>query len=267
VIIADPQRAKSEALLLAAGRFIDSFGGTYISAPDVGITTEDLRAFRRESRWVVGADETAGPSAPYTALGVFEGLKAAVRHRLGRDDLSGLRVAIQGVGSVGLRLAGLLAQDGASLVVADVNRDAAHQVAVRHGAEVVSVDEILFADVDVLSPNALGGVFHDLTIPRVRAQIICGAANNQLAEDRHGDALYERGILFAPDYVVSAGGLIAGIEELHGFDAETASGRVRAIGTTLAQILSAADADEVSPSHAAAAVAQDRIAGWRRPVS
>src|SRR5262249_5297251 len=132
------------------------------------------------------------------------------------------------------------------------------------GAEVVGVDEILFADVDVLSPNALGGVLNDLTIPRLRAGIICGAANNQLAEDRHGDALHERGILFAPDYVVSAGGLIAGIEELHGFDAHRASARVRGIGATLTEILVAADADQVPPSVAAAGVARERIAGWRR---
>ena len=264
VIIGDPQQAKSEALLLAAGRLIESFGGAYISAPDVGITTEDLRVFRRETRWVVGADEIAGPSAPYTALGVFEGIKTAVRHRLGRQDLSGVRVAIQGVGSVGRRLAGLLAEAGANLVVADVDGDAAGEVAVRHGADVVPAEEILLADVDVLSPNALGGVLDDPTIPHLRAEVICGAANNQLAEDRHGDALHERGILFAPDYVVSAGGLIAGIEELHGFNAERASRRVRAIGTTLAQILAAADADQVSPTAAAARLARDRIAAWRR---
>lgn len=265
VIIGDRQHAKTEALLLAAGRFIESFGGAYISAPDVGITTEDLRVFRRESRWVVGADETAGPSAPYTALGVFEGVKAAVRHRLGRDgdDLGGLRVAIQGVGSVGLRLAGLLAAAGAHLVVADIDAQATGEVAAQHGADVVPVDEILSADVDVLSPNALGGILNDRTIPDLRAEIICGAANNQLAEDRHGDVLHERGVLFAPDYVVSAGGLIAGIEELHGFNAERTSRRVSAIGTTLAQVFAAADADQVSPSAAAATLARERIAAWR----
>jgi leucine dehydrogenase len=264
VIIADPGRAKSDRLLLAMGRFIDSLGGAYISAPDVGIATEDLRVFRRETRWVVGADETAGPSAPYTALGVFEALRAAVRHRLARDDLSGIRVAIQGTGSVGLALARLLSEGGARLVVADIDDDAARSVAARYGAEVLPVEEILFADADVLSPNALGAVLDDRTIPQLRAEIICGAANNQLAEDRHGEALHERGILFAPDYVVSAGGLIAGVEELDGFNAEKASARVRAIGATLAEILTAADADRISPSAAAADLARARIAGWRR---
>jgi leucine dehydrogenase len=262
VIIADPLTAKSERLLLAMGRFIDSFGGAYISAPDVGIVTEDLRIFRRETRWVVGADETAGPSAPYTALGVFEAMRAAVRHRLDRDDLSGLKVAIQGAGSVGFALAGRLSEAGARLAVADIDDDAARSMAVRYGAEVLPVEEILFADVDVLSPNALGAVLDDRTIPRLRAEIICGAANNQLAEDRHGEALHERGILFAPDYVVSAGGLIAGVEELEGFDAEKASARVRAIGATLAEILTAADVDGISPSAAATDLARARVGAW-----
>jgi leucine dehydrogenase len=264
VIVGDPRRDKSEQLLLAMGRLIESFGGAYIAAPDIGIGMDDLRIFRRESRWVVGVDEVMGPSAAYTALGVFEGLRSAVRHRLGRDDLDGLRVGIQGVGSVGRELARLLNEAGVRLVVADIDPDAVRSIVAAHKADVVGVDEILFADVDVLSPNALGAVLDDRTIPRIRAQIVCGAANNQLADDRHGVLLHERGILFAPDYVVNAGGLIAGMEELRGFDPEAARARVRAIGDTLAHVLADAEAERIPESEAADRIARLRIDGWRR---
>lgn len=264
VVIGDPYRDKSEELLLALGRLVDSFGGAYVSAPDVGIGVDDLRVMRRASRWICGADEVAGPSAPYTALGVYEGMRAAVRHRLGRGDFEGLRVGIQGVGSVGSELARLLAGAGARLWVADVDGEVARVVADEHGAEVISTGEILFADVDVLSPNALGAVLDDETIPRLRAAVVCGAANNQLAEQRHGALLHERGIAFCPDYVVSAGGLIAGMEELRGFDARVACERVVGIGETMAHVLELAAKDGVPESEAADLLARGRIAGWRR---
>lgn len=263
VIIGDPRRDRSEALLRAFGRLIERFGGEYVSAPDVGIGVEELRVFRRESEWVVGADEVAGPSAPYTALGVLESIRAAVRFRLGRDDLDGIRVAIQGAGSVGQRLAGLLAGEGAHLVVADLEGERARAVAERHGAEVVGTDEIVGADVDVLSPNALGGVLDDDTLPRIAAPVVCGAANNQLAAPRHGEALHERGIAYVPDYVVGAGGLIAGIEEITGFDAAVAGERVRGIGATVTEVLELSDADGIPASAAADRIARERVRGWR----
>ena len=264
VIIGDPERDKSEERLRAMGRFVDRFGGAYVSAPDVGIGFADLRVMRQETRWIVGADDSAGPSAPFTARGVYAGLRAVVRSRLGRDDLEGVRVAIQGVGSVGRELAALLAADGARLVVADVDRAAVADVVERHGAAPCAVEEILFADVDVLAPCALGAVFDDASIPRVRARMICGAANNQLAASRHGRLLHQRGITFAPDYVVSAGGLIAGMDELDGFDADRVEGKLEAIGGTLTEILRRADERGVPASEVAAETARERVERWRR---
>jgi leucine dehydrogenase len=263
VIIGDPRAEKTEERLRAMGQFIERFHGAYISAPDVGIGFEDLKILRRESHWVVGADDTAGPSAPYTALGVFEGLKAATRFALGRDDLEGVSVALQGVGSVGRELAWRLDEAGARLVVADVDLGAVEAVVERHHAEAVAVDEILSADVDVLSPNALGGVLNDETIPRLRAKLVCGAANNQLVAPRHGYALHARGVLYAPDYVVSAGGLIAGMEEIAGFDPQIASQKVRRVGETLMEVLEVAASEEIPPSAAADRLARERISRWR----
>jgi leucine dehydrogenase len=263
VIIGDPARDKTPERLRAMGRLVDRFGGAYVSAPDVGISFADLRVMREQTRWIVGADDVAGPSAPYTARGVFAGLRAAVRFRLERDDLDGVRVAIQGVGSVGRELADLLAAAGARLVVADVDAAAVADVVARHGAETCPVAEVLFADTDVLAPCALGAVFDDATVPRVRARVICGAANNQLAEPRHGRQLHERGIAFAPDYVVSAGGLIAGMDELEGFDAARVEAKLAAIGETLTEILQRADERGVPASAAAEEIARERVKSWR----
>jgi leucine dehydrogenase len=263
VIIGDPGAEKTDERLRAMGQFIKRFHGAYISAPDVGIGFEDLKILRQESEWVVGADDIAGPSAPYTALGVFEGLKAATRFALGRDELDGVSVALQGLGSVGRELARRLHEAGARLVVADIDPVAVEAVVQRHDADAVGVDEILFADGDVLSPNALGGVLNDETIPRLRAKLVCGAANNQLAAPRHGAALDARGILYAPDYVVSAGGLIAGIEEVSGFDPQIATRKVRRVGETLTEVLEVAASEEIPPSAAADRLARERIARWR----
>lgn len=263
VIIGDPRRDKSEALLRAMGRLIQSLGGAYVSAPDSGIGVEDLRIMREETPWVLHAGEGAGPSAPFTALGLFEAMRSAVRHRLGRDDLSGLRIALQGVGSVGMELGRLLVEAGSALVVADVNEEAARTAAARYGAEVVPADEILEIEADLVAPNAYGGVLERTTIGRLRTGIVCGAANNQLSEDSDAIALHERGILYVPDYVVNAGGMIAGIEELHGFDHATAEARVRAIGVVVAELLTAAAAEGIPPAHAADRIARARIDSWR----
>jgi leucine dehydrogenase len=244
------------------GRLIGMLDGRYIAAPDVGIGVDDLRVFLKVSPWVCGASTMAGPSAPYTALGVFAAMKAAVKHHLKEDSLSGLKVALQGIGSVGSELAGLLATNGAELFVADIDEKAVHSVVKQYGASVLSVEEILNADVDVLSPNALGGVLNASTIPGIRASIICGAANNQLAEDGDGWLLHKKGIVFCPDYVVSAGGLIAGMEEFSGFDLERARQRILAIGKTIEEILALAEEGHVPQSEVAAQIARSRIAQW-----
>jgi leucine dehydrogenase len=208
VIISDPRTQKTEALLRAMGRFVDSLGGRYHTAEDVGTTVADMDVLRKETRYAHGFSASSGDPSPATAYGVFMGLKAAVKFSRGADDLDGLTVALQGLGNVGRRLARYLADAGAKLIVADINVKAVEQAVHDFGATAVAPDAIHRAKADVFSPCALGAILNDKTIPELGAGIVAGAANNQLAEPRHGAALKARGVLFAPDYVVNAGGLI-----------------------------------------------------------
>jgi len=213
VILKDPAIGKPAELLQAFGRAVDSLGGSYITAEDVGISVADMLEVHKETKYVSGLGQsragTGGDPSPTTAIGVFLGIEAAVRARLGTDSLRGIRVAVQGVGHVGLKLCKRLADAGAELVIADVNRDNLESARAAFEATEVSPREILFADVDVLAPCALGNVLNSETIPRIKAKVIAGAANNQLSTDADGDRLAERGILYAPDYVINAGGIIS----------------------------------------------------------
>ncbi len=214
-----------------------------------------------ETAYVLGCSHGgSGDPSPVTARGVSLGIKAAVAHKLGRERLKGIRVAIQGLGHVGSHLAVLLAKHGAELLLADIDTDRAEHVARQWGAQVVASDEILRAEVDVLAPCALGGVINDDSLPELACTIVAGAANNQLLEGRHGKALHGRGILYAPDYVINAGGLINIAEELQpgGHDPGRALAKVGAIATTLAEIFTRSD-DEGVPTHEIA----DRIAAER----
>lgn len=263
VILADPTSEKSDALLRAMGRFINLFGGAYVSAPDAGIGIDDLRVMRLETRWILGTGEVTGPSALYTALGVFESIRTSVRYCLNRESLANINVAIQGLGSVGAQLALLLHQAGARLVVADIDQGVTQTVHNELGADVVAPEVILFQDVDVVSPCAFGGILNDETIPEIRARIVCGAANNQLAENRHAQMLYDRNILYAPDYVVNAGGMIAGVAELDERDPSEITASVTTIGQTLAGILKAAELARVPPYAMAERFACAKINSWR----
>ena len=224
VILARDDAPKSEALFRAFGRAIDSLGGQYVTAEDVGITVEDMRAVREETRFVSGLPQTGdgagGDPSPRTAYGVCLGIRAAVAARLGKNDLEGVRVAVQGVGNVGRHLCELLSETGAKLVVADVNRENLERVAGIGGVEVVSPRDILYADVDVLAPCALGNILNTQSIPRIRAKVIAGGANNPLSTPADGERLMHRGILFAPDYVINAGGVISVAHEFLGHNSE-----------------------------------------------
>ncbi len=213
VILKDPAVGKPPELLRAFGRAVDSLGGAYVTAEDVGMAVEDMREVQKETRFVSGlpqsGDAAGGDPSPWTALGVFLGIEAAVRARLGRDSLDGIRVAVQGVGHVGHHLCRLLAEAGAELVIADVSRDNLRAAAAAFPVTEVPPTEILFQDVDVLAPCALGNVLNAQTIPALRATIVAGAANNQLSVEEDGDRLRERDILYAPDYVINAGGIIS----------------------------------------------------------
>ncbi len=254
VIIGEPRTDKSPELLKAFARYVASLNGAYIPGPDVGTDADDMELLAEVTEPVAGRASAAGSTAPPTALGVFNGIRAALVAVHGSEAMPGRSVAVQGTGGVGSHLVGLLSDAGATVVVADVDHEAALAVARRHGAMVVADDEILAADVDVLSPNAVGGVLNPETIPSIRAAAVCGAANNQLADPTDGVALAERNILWAPDYVVSAGGAIAGNHDVGWITEAEREAKLDAIFSTTLDVLTEAIAQNRSTD----AVAQDR---------
>lgn len=265
VIIGDPATDKSEALLRAYGRLVESLGGRYITACDIGTYPEDMAVVGRETRWATGADPVeggSGDSGVLTAHGTFAGLQACAEEVWGAPTLAGRHVAIQGVGKVGRRLAAAVHADGGKVTVADVDEHAADVCADEYGAEIVGVDKIHAVDADVFSPNAMGGVLDDVTIGELQCSVVAGAANNQLAERRHAEALADVGVLYAPDYVINAGGVIQVAEELHpdGYSAERATRRVSAIGERLRTIFAVARGDGVTTAEAADRFAEQRMA-------
>jgi leucine dehydrogenase len=243
VIMGDPRHDKSPALMRAMGRFVNDFNGAYVIAEDSGTNVADMRLIAEVTRHVGGlADDRAaaagrtGDPSPATAMGVFIAIKAAVRYALGRDDLHGLRVAIQGVGNVGYRVAQHLHQAGAKLWVTDLHRPAVDRCVAELGATAVPMESIHALDVDVFSPCALGAVLNDKTIAQLRAKIVAGAANNQLARPQHDHQLMECGVLYAPDYVVNAGGIIDIWYEGPQYDAAKVQAHLERIGATLTGI-------------------------------
>lgn len=241
VVLGDPKRPKTPALLQAFGRFVDSLGGIYITAEDVGATVADMETVATQTRYVSGLPRTAvdadGNPGPKTALGVYLGIKAAVQFKLGRAQLDGLTVAVQGLGGVGYDLCRLLAADGARLRVADIRADVVQRAVADFGAVASQPDAILFEQADVVSPCALGAVFNATTIPRVQAAIIAGAANNQLATADDGARLHAAGVLYAPDYVINAGGIISvGREYLGGATAQSIREEIHRIPVRLTEI-------------------------------
>ncbi|WP_343299983.1 Glu/Leu/Phe/Val dehydrogenase dimerization domain-containing protein [Ferrimonas balearica] len=240
VIIGDPKSDKSEALFRAFGRFVDSLGGRYYSAEDVGITTADVMIAHQETPYMAGLEGKSGDPSPYTALGTFLGIKAAVKHQRGIDSLEGIKVAVQGLGHVGFHLCRHLHEAGAKLIVCDLSETQLERARTEFGAEVVALDEIYRQDVDVYAPCALGATINDTTIPQLKATIVAGCANNQLAEPRHGEVLKEKGILYAPDYVINAGGII-NVSFERDYNADKAEAKVRKIYDTLLTIFNEAD--------------------------
>ncbi len=268
VIIGDPAKDKTQARLLAYADAVNGFSGRYITAMDVGVTPTDMPVIASATPHVAGYDQpgkTGGDSGPATALGVFVGLKAAVKHRLGVDTTKGLTVAIQGLGKVGMGVARRLNAEGAKLIVADMNRDAVGIACDMLAARSASPDEIAFADCDVFSPNALGAILNDDSIPRLRARVVAGAANNQLARDEHGDALKARGILYAPDYVINGGGIIRVAGQLFGWSEAEIERRVLGIAATLIEIFRRADAEGATTNAVADRIAEERMAAGAKP--
>ena len=213
VILANDRAPKSAALFAAFGRAVDSLGGRYITAEDVGCTVDDMRHVREQTEFVSGLPHAEGVAggdpSPWTALGCLQGIEAAASAKLGKDSLKGLRIAVQGVGHVGAALCRLLHEAGTELLVSDVSRENLHAISEELPVTIVPPKDLLFSDVDILSPCALGNILTSTTIPRIRAKIIAGAANNQLATTADGALLAKQGILYAPDYVINAGGIIS----------------------------------------------------------
>ncbi len=259
VIIGDPKTDKTPALLRAMGRFVHSLGGRYRTAEDVGTTVEDMDVLRRETVYAHGFSDGTGNPSPATAFGVFRGIEAAVMHRHGKEGVAGFSVAVQGLGNVGYVLSRYLTENGAQLIVTDVDAARIERVVGDFGARAVGPDEIFEAEADVFAPCALGAVINDRTASRLTAGIVAGAANNQLAEPRHGLVLNERGILYAPDYVINAGGLIDITNEGPDYTAEKALSQVAGIYDTLTAVFERARRSGRPPEEIADSMAEERF--------
>ena len=267
VIIGDPHQHKTEALLEAMGRAVDKLGGQYIIAEDSGTSVADLKVIARHTQHVAGiasglgfdGKPTDGDPAPATAYGVFVGLKAAVKHRLGRTDLTGLKVAIQGVGNVGYLLARHLNNAGAELWVYDIRQENMDKAITEFGAKAATAEDILFLPVDVIAPCALGAILNGHSIPKLQAQVIAGAANNQLATPVNDLDLLKRGILYAPDFVLNAGGIINVFYEHSNQNTDKIWSHTETISETLNEIFTRSDRDKRPTGEIANELAEERF--------
>jgi glutamate dehydrogenase/leucine dehydrogenase len=262
VILGDPARDKSRPLLQAYARLLERLGGRFRTGPDMGIDGRDVAVLGRMTKYITHTVEGAKvDAADLTALGVLESMRSVAR-ALGAE-LHGLRVAVQGLGQVGARLARLLGAAGARLTVADVDEGRCERIAEQTGAARVAADAIYDVDADVFSPNAMGGILNDATLPRLRCRAVCGAANEQLEDPRHGDALDARRILFAPDYLVNAGGLLSLLFELGETDEEGVTRRVVGIGPRLSELFERARREGTPPHRMADRIVEERLAEAR----
>ncbi len=262
VIIGDPKKLKSDVLFKAFGKAVNNLNGRYYTAEDVNITTSDMAIVNQSTEFVSGLEGKSGNPGPFTALGTFLGIKAAVKFKLDRDDLAGIKVAVQGLGSVGYSLCEKLHAAGAELIVTDINQATLDRAAAELNATIVGLDEIYHQDVDVFSPCALGASINDDSIAQMKAVIIAGCANNQLAEARHDKVLLEKGILYAPDYVINAGGIINVALEIYPepYCADSATKLVENIYHTLMTVFETAASNNMPTGFIADEMARNIIA-------
>jgi leucine dehydrogenase len=263
VLIRPPQHFDRVALFRAFGKFVDDLGGHYITAEDSGTGLEDMEVIRSTTKWVTGVDPSHGGSgdpSPFTALGVRRGIEACVAKKLGKKTLEGVHVAVQGVGHVGYHLCKELHSSGARITVADVDPLKAERAHREFGAKVVPLDAIFDVDCDVFAPCALGSALNDDTISRLKARIVAGAANNQLAVPRNGDDLHARGILYAPDYAINAGGLVNVAQEVVGYDEAKARAKTMAIHDTIAEIIDRSEKLKAPTYKVADMLVEERLA-------
>lgn len=269
VILGDPRQDKSEALLKAFGRSIDMLGGRYITAEDVGMSVADIDTIRTQTKFAVGGSNEGGSGDPsiMTAFGVFQGIKAAVKFAKLGEDLQGLTVAVQGAGHVGQHLIAHLSAAGANIKVSDIHEPNVERMVELYGVDAVKVEDIHKVECDVFAPCALGAVINARTIPELNCRVVAGAANNQLETDNDGYDLMRRGIVYAPDYALNAGGLINVAAELDGYNKELVLGKVSQIYSTIATILELSREDHVPPHVAADRMAEQRLKEKRKPFS
>ena len=262
VIIGDASKDKSEALFRAFGQFVESLGGRYITAEDVGIDVNDMEYVYRETEYVTGVHQVHGGSgdpSPFTAYGTLQGLMATLNKKYGDEEVGKYSYAVQGLGHVGMEFVKLLKERGAKIFVTDINQKLIDRAVDEFGAEAVGLDDIYDVPADVYSPCALGGTINENTLPRLKAKVICGAANNQLANNAIGDEVAKRGILYAPDYAVNAGGVMNVALELDGYNRERAMRMMRTIYHNLGRIYEIADRDGIPTYQAADRLAEERI--------
>lgn len=260
VIMGDSRKIKSEALMRRFGKFVNSLAGKYITAEDVGISPIDMTYVNMETDHVVGLPGKSGDPSPVTAHGVYMGMKAAAKHQFGTDSLSGRKIAVQGVGHVGEYLVKSLAAEGAEIFITDIHEDTLKRVASSYGAKVVGLDEIYDIDMDIYAPCALGATVNDDTLNRLKCSIISGAANNQLAiEQLHGQAVMDKGIIYAPDYALNAGGVINCYSEVKGLSSEWAMSKADEIYNTIYNIIARSKSENIPTYQIANKMAEERI--------
>ncbi|AJO18949.1 MULTISPECIES: branched-chain amino acid dehydrogenase [Bacillus] len=267
VIIGDPRKDKNEEMFRAFGRYIQGLNGRYITAEDVGTTVEDMDIIHDETDFVTGISPAFGSSgnpSPVTAYGVYKGMKAAAKEAFGTDSLEGKTVAVQGVGNVAYNLCRHLHEEGAKLIVTDINKEAVERAVAEFGARAVDPDDIYSQECDIYAPCALGATINDDTIPQLKAKVIAGAANNQLKETRHGDQIHDMDIVYAPDYVINAGGVINVADELYGYNSERALKKVEGIYGNIERVLEISKRDRIPTYLAADRLAEERIERMRQ---
>lgn len=262
VVMADARTEKTPQMLKAFGKAVEAMGGRYITAEDVGMSVGDIDTIRGYTKHAVGGSNEGGSGDPsvMTAFGVFQGMKAALKSSGMGESLEGARVAIQGVGNVGYHLASYLSAAGAKLIISDIYPNQVEKIVQEFGAEVVAPDQIYAVDCDVFAPCALGAILNARTIPQLKCKIVAGSANNQLEADSDGFALFQRGIVYAPDYAINSGGLINVAAELDGYNYEKVLGKVSQVHNTIASILELSKTQNIPPHQAADAMAEKRLA-------
>ncbi|TQS74699.1 Glu/Leu/Phe/Val dehydrogenase [Ornithinibacillus gellani] len=267
VIIGDPKKDKNPEMFRAFGRYIQSLNGRYITAEDVGTSVDDMDLIHMETDYVTGISPEFGSSgnpSPVTAYGVYKGMKASAKEAFGSDSLEGKVIAVQGVGNVAYRLCEYLHEEGASLIVTDINKEAVQRAVDAFGAKAIDPNDIYSVDCDIYAPCALGATINDDTIPVLKAKVIAGSANNQLKTPEHGDIIHEKGIIYAPDYVINSGGVINVADELNGYNQNRALRKVEGIYDILGKVYEIAKRDHIPTYVAADRMAEERIESVRK---